>query len=367
MTNGESRDRRQREEQFYLPDFCAGRTVLAIVVVAELVAIMLVLGRNEPLALFWLELAKLSMFLLWIGLGSAALLCVLRPWLARFDDVPASVLSFVAMVAGPVLVAEIAYWLGRFWALRVGAYDSSLFPTNHALFLMRTSGVAAIVSGLLLRYFYVSNQWRQNVKREAHSRIRALQARIRPHFLFNSMNTIAALTRSDPVRAEEAVEDLADLFRATLSDARNRIRLNEELELARIYQRIEQLRLGDRLEVLWNLDDLPVRAFVPSLIIQPLLENAINHGIEPSPDGGTVIVEARGTEDSIRICVSNPLPPADDQSERPGNRMALDNIRERLELAYRGDARMDIESTAERFVVCMEFPRRETELEGSYR
>jgi two-component system, LytTR family, sensor histidine kinase AlgZ len=145
----------------------------------------------------------------------------------------------------------------------------------------------------MLRYFWVAAQWRRNVEAEARSRIRALQARIRPHFLFNSMNTIAALTRSDPARAEEAVEDLADLFRASLSDATSTVTLKEELELSRIYQRIEQHRLGDRLAVEWRIKALPLRARIPALSVQPLLENAIYHGIEQLAGGGTVVVEGR--------------------------------------------------------------------------
>ena len=150
-----------------------------------------------------------------------------------------------------------------------------------------------IVTALLLRYFFVTHQWQKHVRTEARSRIEALQARIRPHFLFNSLNTIAALTRSDPARAEEAVEDLADLFRATLRDSHSPLRLKEELELTRIYQRIEELRLGERLKVRWDVAELPMRAFVPGLTVQPLLENAIYHGIEPLEHGGTVTVTGR--------------------------------------------------------------------------
>ena len=119
--------------------------------------------------------------------------------------------------------------------------------------------IAAVVGAMTLRYFYVSQQWRRSVELEARARIHALQARIRPHFLFNSMNTIASLTRSNPAQAEEAIEDLSDLFRVSLSDARAQITLQEEIEIARTYQRIEQLRLGDRLQVRWDVGALPPR------------------------------------------------------------------------------------------------------------
>ena len=144
-----------------------------------------------------------------------------------------------------------------------------------------------------MRYLYVSSEWRRSIVLEAQARISALQALIRPHFLFNSMNTIASLTRTDPRQAEEAVEDLSDLLRAKPVDSRDRTSLKEELEVAAIYQRIEKLRLGDRLSVRWDIDELPMRAQIPSLTIQPLLENAIYHGIELLPDGGEVTVTGK--------------------------------------------------------------------------
>ena len=158
-----------------------------------------------------------------------------------------------------------------------------------------------------MRYLYISSEWRRSIVAEAQSRVSALQALIRPHFLFNSMNTIASLTRSNPARAEEAVEDLADLMRANLGSQKDRTTLKEELEVAAIYQRIEKLRLGDRLRVRWDIETLPMRALIPSLTIQPLLENAIYHGIEMLPEGGEVHVSGKRDGDSLSIVVSNPV------------------------------------------------------------
>ena len=129
---------------------------------------------------------------------------------------------------------------------------------------MRNVVIALVVTALALRYFYVTHEWRHNVELQAKARVHALQARIRPHFLFNSMNTIAALTRSNPARAEEAVQDLADLFRANLNEKRNEIPLAEEIDVARTYQRMEQLRLGDRLRVEWKIDSLPRMRWCPA-------------------------------------------------------------------------------------------------------
>ena len=211
-----------------------------------------------------------------------------------------------------------------------------------------------------MRYLYVTSEWRRSIVLEAQSRISALQALIRPHFLFNSMNTIASLTRSDPRRAEEAVEDLADLLRANLNSNEQRTTLKQELEVAAIYQRIEKLRLGDRLSVRWDVAELPMRALIPSLTIQPLLENSIYHGIELLPDGGEVLVSGKRDSDMLCIQVSNPVV-AGGQSKKDGHHMAMSNIQQRYALAYDGRASVTVESNSERFSVILKFPYEESE------
>jgi two-component system sensor histidine kinase AlgZ len=345
---------------FYLPDFCAPRSVLVIVLVAELVALILSFARQGLQDDFLTDLGRISLFLLWIGLGSAAVLCMARPRLAGLGVTRGSVAALLLLLAATLLVSEAAWW-GTRSGLYVLAAQRSTGASAHFVFLFRNLMICLIVSALVLRYLYVSHEWARNVEMEAHSRVRALQARIRPHFLFNSMNTIASLTRSNPSQAEEAVEDLADLFRANLSETRNQISLKEELEVARIYQRIEQLRLGNRLTVKWDVAELPMRALVPSLLVQPLLENAIYHGIERLPEGGAVIVRGTLNGDRIELEISNPVPEAMPTSDREGNRVALGNIRERLELVYPGEAEVQVETPPGRHVVRLCFPRREGE------
>jgi two-component system sensor histidine kinase AlgZ len=317
------------------------------------VALTLTLARTE--ASFLTELARISLFLQWLGLTSAALLCYSRTWLARLGVARSSVAVFALMLLNTAVVSEVALWAGS--TLGESGLTAVLFPRDHWSFLLRNGGIALIVTALLLRYFFVTHQWQKHLRAEAQSRIQALQARIRPHFLFNSMNTIAALTRSDPKRAEEAVEDLADLFRATLRDSHSPLRLKEELELTRIYQRIEALRLGARLRVSWDVAELPMRAFVPGLTVQPLLENAIYHGIEPLEDGGTVSICGRVVGAEIELVVTNPVaekrPGAD---ERAGNRLALDNIRQRLALAYGERGSLTVEQQPDRYSVTVRFP-----------
>jgi two-component system sensor histidine kinase AlgZ len=338
-----------------LPDFCAARAVLAVALIVELTAVVLTLARTGPMPTLWTDLARTSLFLLWIGLGCAALLCLLRRHLDRLTLPLASTIVLVAMVAVVALVTEAALWLTRspWFGVQGGPLAA---PPEAWRFRVGNLAIGLVVAALALRYFHVSGEWRRNVELQARARVHALQARIRPHFLFNSMNTIAALTRTSPAQAEEAVQDLADLFRATLSDQRQHITLAEELEIARTYQRIEQLRLGTRLRVLWEVGDLPPTAEVPSLLIQPLLENAIHHGIEPRAGGGIVSVSGVLDGDTIGITVRNPLPEASEPA-REGHRLALANIRERMELMYPGRARIEAGRQGDEYVVRLRFPR----------
>ena len=217
-------DTRGPPSTLFLPDFCESRAVLAVVLIVELVALMFAISRHALHASFWLDLASSSLFLLWIGLTCAGVLCRARAWLHTLPATQASLIAIALMLACVGVISELVYQIGRFWSSGLPDLDS-VFPTEHAGFLLRSLGVGFIVSALALRYFYVSAEWKRSIEMEALARIRALQARIRPHFLFNSMNTIAELTRSSPERAEQAVEDLADLFRASLSDANARISL----------------------------------------------------------------------------------------------------------------------------------------------
>jgi two-component system sensor histidine kinase AlgZ len=342
-----------RHGTFYLPDFCTTRASLALVLIVQLTALVLTLARQSAAVDFWTDLVRTSLFLLWIGLTGAALLCALRNPLRRLTVTAGSaiVLGLITLVVAAVSVC--AWLVGRSHMV-VDSGGASLFPAHPSPFVVRNVGIGLVVTALALRYFYVLHEWRRSVELRAAARVHALQARIRPHFLFNSMNTIAALTRSNPPRAEAAVQDLADLFRATLSDKRDVITLAEELEVARTYQRMEQLRLGSRLQVDWKIDSLPVSALVPGLMIQPLLENAIYHGIEPRAEGGTVTISGEVSGDLVTIVVRNPLDPL--PGLREGNRLALANLRERLSLMYGERALMKSGRFDAEYIVTLRFP-----------
>jgi two-component system, LytTR family, sensor histidine kinase AlgZ len=342
---------------YYLPDFCTSRAALAIVLIVELTALVITLSRFDEEIGFWMELSRTSIFLVWIGLVGTATLCWSRPLLRNLtaSKVSAAVIGLIAAII--TIFSVLAWWAGK--SVVVEAMDiAALFPQAFLDFEVRNLTIGLVVTVLALRYFYVAHEWERNVEMQARARVHALQARIRPHFLFNSMNTIASLTRTNPALAESAVQDLADLFRANLSEKRNTITLAEELEVARIYQRIEELRLGDRLRVEWNISQLPMQALVPGLLLQPLLENAIYHGVEPQPDGGVVTVTGELSSGLVTVVVRNRV--SERQNQREGNRLALANIRERLALMYGERALVKAGRFDSEYIVTLRFPHVES-------
>ena len=193
----------------------------------------------------------------------------------------------------------------------------------------------------------------------AEARLQALQARIRPHFLFNSINAVLSLIRSEPKRAESALEDLAELFRTLMQDNRRLTTLAQELELCRQYLNLEQLRLGSRLQIEWDIAGMPHDAVAPQLLLQPLLENAIYHGIEPGVEPGRVRISIARDKNAVRLLLSNPYHP--EHQHRAGNRMALANIRERLALHFDVEASLDTQVVGDRYEIRMVLPYRRQE------
>jgi two-component system sensor histidine kinase AlgZ len=340
----------------YFPDFAASGNILILLVIAQTVAFMLSLVQAWPGPGFFQCLSETSVLVLLLAVSSAWLLTTARPLLSRLSVASSSALALAIVLANTTIVSDALYWFGNVYGDPLLSGPASMFPQDRWAFLSRNLLITAVVGLVVMRYFYVTDQWRRNVETAAESRINALQARIRPHFLFNSMNTIAALTRTNPAAAENAIEDLADLFRASLGDPGQPVSLEQELDTARIYQRMEQQRLGERLVVDWQLKGLPLQTRVPALIIQPLLENAIYHGIEPLVDGGVITVVGVLESGVVTLTVSNPLAPEGQRHDRNGHQIALDNIRQRLELAYGNRARFEVEQSAGQFRVLIGFP-----------
>jgi len=289
----------------------------------------------------------------------------LRVGLERFVTVAAFVepLLLIELVALFILsrwIGRLAYWsacaLIVMLAALIGAvYHAALqgLPLPPAS-MTRTVVLCVIVTAALLAYFRLLVKAHSPALAEA--RLQALQARIRPHFLFNSLNAVLALIRRDPKRAERSLEDLAEVFRTLMSDARQFVRLEDEIALLERYAELEQLRLGERLRITWELDAAPSDALLPPLVLQPLLENAVYHGVEPGVAVGEVLVRIERRGERVYARIENPFIAA--QAERAGNRMALDNIRERLALFF--DAEASIETGVEngRYRVEIQIPYR---------
>ena len=340
---------RTEASPIFLPDLCGVRALFAVVMVSELLVFVLMLTRVGFVLAALSELALLSLYVQLISLSAAAILCMSRQWLSGLSETWAVTLSYGLILISVSVVCELAWWVLN-PALGAGA----LINLSHQDFFWRTLGISAIAAALILRYFYIQFHWQQQTAAEARARLQALQARIRPHFFFNCMNTIASLTRSDPASAERAVEDLADLFRASLSDSRDLVTIADEFELVRRYLRIEALRLGPRLRVEWQVDGVPPSALIPQLTLQPLLENAIYHGIEPLSGGGTITVEGRAHGADIEFIIRNPYSSA--LHEHAGNRLAQDNVRQRLEAHFGLRGRLTIAESADQYVVRIQIP-----------
>ncbi|HSR63144.1 MAG TPA: histidine kinase [Gammaproteobacteria bacterium] len=335
----------------FLPDFCGVRILFVVVLIGELLAIVLTLAQPGYAADRFSDLALFSLFIQWIAISCVGLLCVARPYLNRLPDQWAALLSYI-LVLLVALVISVAGW----WLLYVLLGKQNYSDQSLGMFLARCMAISAIVSALALRYFYIQHQWRRQIESEAQARIEALQSRIRPHFLFNCMNTIASLTRSAPKQAEEAIEDLADLFRVSLGREHLLGPLADEISLCRRYLRIEGHRLGNRLQVEWEVEDLPGNARIPALTLQPLIENAIYHGIEQLQDGGTIRITGNRDDNRLTIAIVNPCPLSG--SSHHGNRLAQDNVRLRLQACFGDTAELTTDETGDQYTITIRIPCR---------
>lgn len=318
------------EEDFFLPDLCQAQSILFLVLVAELLVLVLVLASSSLLTFSWSRLGLTSLFVQWVVLTSATVLCNIRPLLMRMSIPYATLVGYIIIISLTLLFSILGEWI-----IMLPEQRWQLEQTGN---VTRNLIVAGVMTGIAFRYFYLQHQLRRQEQAELNSRIQALQSRIRPHFLFNSMNIIASLISVDPVTAEEVVEDLSMLFRASLNQSSDKpVALAEELDLCQKYVHIESLRLDERLTVTWNIDVDPTQVKIPLLTLQPLLENAIYHGIQPLPKGGEVQVDISVQDNKLVASITNPMPEKTQQPAQ-GNRMALDNIRRRLEATYGASA-----------------------------
>jgi two-component system sensor histidine kinase AlgZ len=297
----------------------------------------------------------LSLFVQWTLLTSVAMICPLRPRLAKL-----SVASATFAIVVLVLADVFAFSLFADRVLNPGPGA----PQWHNI--AKKMLLAMLTTLIVLRYFYLQHQWQQQQEAELQARLSSLQSRIQPHFLFNSMNTIASLIASDPQRAEDAVLDLSELFRASLSTSEQLIPLQRELELCQRYLDIEALRLGDRLQLQWHIADGLQNQAIPPLTLQPLVENAIYHGIQPRAQGGIVRVEAQASGDFVYLLVQNPKPEPG-HSGHHGNRMALNNIQARIQALFGDRAVLKNSHQGDIYTVTLRLPAQQVDRQGAQR
>ncbi len=338
------------DRDVYPPSFCTWRMVAAVMAVTQLSVFMLGIGRLEGFGWQWLSVV--SAYAQCLALFCAIGICICRPWVMRLSARGAWIGTW--LIAG-VLAMAFSYTvavIGTVLGYGPGREGLVTFVGQSVL-------AVALVMLALLRYLFIRSQWRAELTAQADARVQALQSRIRPHFLFNSLNTIASLIHDEPAAAERATEDLADLFRGSMQRADRLIPLDDEVRLAQQFLEMERRRLGERLEVQWDAPDLPEDAMVLPLILQPLLENAITHGIQRRREGGLVRVFGRGESGNIVITVKNPVPAGDTgpvREQERGHGMALRNIRTRLELAFGGRASLITNRDSDHFYAVVTFP-----------
>lgn len=340
----------EREPVEFLPDFCTGARVLRVVLVCEAVAVVLALGGSLSHVLGE-RLLLLSVYLQWIGICSAAALCLIKRYATRLSARGVVVLAYLTLLAVTLVITELTYVAGRY-----AGFARLVEDATHLGFVARSMGICAVVSALALRYFWLRSAWQQRAEAEMRARLEALQARIEPHFLFNTLNSVAALIAIRPDDAERALEDLSLLLRARLdSQLPDEVTLADELILVEAYVRIESLRLGDRLTLDVDIDTQARTCRLPALSLQPLVENAIGHGVARLPRGGTVRVHAVGGPELLSVLVANPR--VDETSDLPGNRQALANIRHRLALRYGDAGGLEVARDEHRYMVRLTVPQ----------
>lgn len=354
------------DSPFFLPDLCQREAVVFVVLVALLFALILVLVQGALVPFDWPVFAMTALYVLWVALASAATLCRLRPLLQRLPQRQALLGSYAIIPAHAWLAAAIS----RAWlqpeASAVGPSDvmpadsvGSWLGCVFAPEVLKQVLIAAIVGGLVIRQFHLQASLLARRQSELLLRLQALQSRIRPHFLFNSMNIIASLIATRPDTAERVVEDLALLFRASLNEVGNEVPLAEELDLCRKFLNIEQLRLGERLEVQWDVREIPAGVRIPLLTLQPILENAVVHGIQPNPGHGVIEIIISHAHGLLEVVVTNPCGlqgVTPEPTEVAGNRMALINIRHRIQTLYGPRAGLTGYQEGQRYITRLSYP-----------
>ena len=321
-----------------------------IVILAEFLAIIFAI-LTPPLTLnIFQDLFLISLFVQWIALMSVCALCLARPYLNRLPENRALLFTYAMLLCITWLVGELSLWL-----LATFGYLFTARPQWHLQFHAQNLIVSAIINAMVLRYFVARDQLRRTTLATERARVQILRHRMRPHFLFNSMNIIASLTQHAPAKAEAAIEDMADLFRLMLDDNKDLMPVQSEVKIARKYLKLEKLRLEQRLSTNWTVRGVTRQAKMPVLMLQLLLENAIRHGIELMSDGGEIEIGIIVENENLLVSVRNPMPQTQ-WDKGDGRDEALDNIRLRLKDLYGDSAHMDIQQDSQKYLVEIRHP-----------
>lgn len=332
------------EDEFFVPKLCESKALLSLVILAELLVLVIVLSESFLQEFNWQRFALISFFSQWIVLLSASLICWLRPYLARCSPLVAGIICCLGIVGLTLLQTQAAAYL-----------YAPLFIDSESLLhsTLRFGLISLIISALILRYFYLISLWQQQKQAELRARLTALQARIQPHFLFNSLNSIASLISIAPHKAEQAVLDLSDLFRASLMPTDGLSTWQSELTLAKRYLSIEHYRLGERLTVNWQIETVPAELAIPHLTLQPLLENALVHGIHPLVAGGNIWIKATLQQQLFSLTIINSCPFKPVSST--GSQIALSNLHARLSAYFGDSARLIAHQDGELFTTTLSY------------
>lgn len=344
------------------PDFCTLPVLLQVFFWGQIGSLVYVLGHGLPL--HWSLAGLVSIYSGWVSLIIVFVWCLLSGLFQRrmtvADELAVKLfwmLLWLAAILTAALLAKLVFMLGSSRFLPLLPATASQWS-----FLFSSVLISAVLTGSLLRYLFIQNRWRAQQQQQARAELRNLQSRVQPHFLFNTMNTIAALVEQQPEHAVAAIEDLSDLLRQSLAPRSRLISLADELTLARRYLRLMQWRLGERLQLDWQIEpglEQDPRWQLPPLSLQVLLENAVLHGIQPSLAGGTIQVLAQIEGQRLRISINNPIAPQqrpDRHSAPNGTGTAISDLRRRLQLLFEREVQLHTSITAQRFTAQLLLP-----------
>lgn len=327
------------------PYLCRSRFLFRLLVMAQAVSVVLAFAPGitaEP----WHRLGLISVFVHWVALLTTICFCQLRRQLNRLQPAAMLFTCIILFEAATIVVSVIAHS----WLASQSPHMSQSLPA----FVMANMMISLIIAVIAIQFFIIHTERNQQIRAQSRAELSALQARIEPHFLFNSLNTVAELTQVDPNAAEQALLNLSALFRAALN-AGQTVSLAGELALSEQYLSLEQWRLGQRMKVQWDLPEQIPELSLPALTIQPLLENAVRHGVENCAEQAILHITLIESRQSVSIVITNPL--GQPCRKTAGNGMALSNIRQRLQLHYGSGAQLTSAASEGRFRVKLVLPK----------